>query len=395
MKILNTANIGDVNKNLILKTIRTKGPISRADISRELSISKPAVSKNIKELLEADIVKEIGQGDNDIGRKSTLIAFNSEKSFVIGVDIGNFKIRVGLADLSGKIKKIIETETYADSGGEKIIQRVDEAIIRICSEQQIHKDKILAICIGIPGLIDEMSKKTYLTPFIKNLENVDIPAYFNERFNAHIIIKNNVNAGALGEYKNRYPEEIDCKNVVYINLGIGIGAGIILDGDLYTGKNNAAGEIGFCCFRSLHEPIPDKDAGSYEKSISVKYLIKKYNFLVDKEKQLGVEIEDVSELFDRYDKHETEASEIIVELIENILMLLISITAILNVDVIIFGGGLGGRMKKYFPCFKKKIVESVPFMPIIRDARLGTLSGVYGAIYSALSEVLVDYKNLQ
>lgn len=395
MTNLNTMNIGDNNKNLIIQTIKDKGPISRADISRELKISKPSISKNVKDLIDANIIIEIGQGNNDLGRKSTLLVFNSMKAFVIGVDIGNFKIRVGLANLSGEIIKLEEREIFAECDGEVIIQKVDDVITHICYEQQVDKDSILAICIGLPCISDEVSKKNYLAPFINNWEDFDISAYFSKMYSAYIIIKNNVNVAAIGEYNNRYPMEKGHKNIVYINIGIGIGAGIILNGKLYSGKNNAAGEIGFCCFKSLYDPCPDKDAGSFEKTVSVKYLLERYNLLVEEERQLGIRNQDVSKLFDRYDKQEKEAQQIIGELIENMLMLLISLTAILNIELIIFGGGLGERMKKYFMIFEKAIKKSVPFAPIIRVARLGTLSGVHGAVNKAISEVLKNYKNLQ
>ena len=124
--------LADNNKNLILKAIREKGPISRADISRFLDISKPAVSKNVLELLDAQIIREIGQGNNSMGKKSILLAFNRAKAFAIGIDIGNFKIRAGLSDLSGNILAFEEEDIHCEVDGEKILQIADNTIKKIC-----------------------------------------------------------------------------------------------------------------------------------------------------------------------------------------------------------------------------------------------------------------------
>jgi len=93
--------IAEYNKKLILDALRFNGNMSRADISRYLNLSFPAVSSNAKGLLEAGYIEEVGVGDNTMGRKSTMLAFNAERGFIIGVDLGRFRVRMMLADLLG------------------------------------------------------------------------------------------------------------------------------------------------------------------------------------------------------------------------------------------------------------------------------------------------------
>ena len=390
----NTEVLSDNNKNLILKAIWENGPISRADISRLLNISKPAVSKNVRELQDAHIIQEVGRGDNSIGKKSTLLVFNAVKAYVIGVDIGNFKIRVGIADLFGNILVIEEENLNSENDGRKILQLIDKTISFICDKQRVAQERILAICIGIPGVNDEISNKNILTPFIKNWENVNIADYFSQRYDSHVIIRNNINIAALGEYNARNHEEQKCNSMVYVNFGIGIGAGVILNGKLYSGMNNAAGEVGFCCFASPLENSDNTETGCYEQDVSVKFILEKYNNLVPQERQLYLDNNDASILFNRYDDHEIEARQVVEELFENVIKLLISVTAILNIGIIVIGGGLGQRMKAYIPVFEQIISKNVPFKPIIRTANLDVMSGVHGAIGDAISEILVDYRNL-
>jgi N-acetylglucosamine repressor len=395
MMVLSSNTIGNYNKNWILKVLRERGSLSRADLSRILGISKPSISKNVKELLDAHIINEIGQGNNDVGRKSQLLVFNAIKAYVIGVDVGNFKLRIGLADLSGALIDLEETETVPDGNGKNIIRRVEEIILEVCARQNVSMESILVICIGIPGVIDKQSKKNYLAPFINDWEDFNISGYFEQKYHTKIIIENNVNIAALGEYQNHIITGRTCKNVIYVNLGIGIGAGIILDGNLYSGKDNGAGEIGFCCFKTTDTENNDKNTGVFEKMVSVNCWVPRYNQLVPPEHRVGISNQDLVEIFDRFDAGEPEAKQVIDELLSSVLLMMINVTAILNIELIIVGGGLGERMKKYFSHFENVIGNNVPFAPKIECAQLGTLSGVYGAVAIAISEVLEDYRNLQ
>ena len=76
--------IGEQNKNRIVSVLRNYGPLSRAEISRRLGISKPAVSQNVKKLIDAGLLKETGFGDSASGRKGKLLVFNSNKAFLVG-----------------------------------------------------------------------------------------------------------------------------------------------------------------------------------------------------------------------------------------------------------------------------------------------------------------------
>ena len=83
-------DLGEANRMLILNRLRLNGSMSKADLARELGMSFPAISANVKILIEQGRVKESGEGDNSLGRKSTLLSFNEEMGVVVGVDVGRF-----------------------------------------------------------------------------------------------------------------------------------------------------------------------------------------------------------------------------------------------------------------------------------------------------------------
>ena len=91
--------IGEINRKLILDCVRKNGPISRADLHRTLNMSFPTISTNVKKLLQSGYLVEAGDGDNNLGRKSTLLQFNAERAYVVGVDVGRSQLRVILAEV--------------------------------------------------------------------------------------------------------------------------------------------------------------------------------------------------------------------------------------------------------------------------------------------------------
>ena len=232
-------NIAQHNKRLILDALRSGGSMSRADLSRHLDMSFPAISSNAKGLLESDYILEVGAGDNNIGRKSTMLAFNSERGFIIGVDWGRFRIRMMLADLLGN--EVMNTEVINDSEsanvGQERVKLIRDQIIDILEKSGKSKDDILCIVIGIPGIIrDGVSS---LAPFTEKFREKDLVDTLQESFEADVLLENCVNLGAIGEQWRG--AGANYKDITYIAYGVGLGSAHILDGNLYSGSSGAAG----------------------------------------------------------------------------------------------------------------------------------------------------------
>ena len=145
--------LGEVNRMLILNHLRQHGPKSRADLSRELSISFPTVSSNVRALIASDYIKEVGIGDNSLGRKSTLLAFNENRGYVIGVDLGRFKTRIMMADLLGKVIVNYCEATNVKDGSEKMLENLLSMLLQVVEKSGRPREKVQCICIGTPGVI--------------------------------------------------------------------------------------------------------------------------------------------------------------------------------------------------------------------------------------------------
>ncbi|MCL2248809.1 MAG: ROK family transcriptional regulator [Oscillospiraceae bacterium] len=372
-------NIAQHNKRLILDALRKNGDMSRADLSRHLHMSFPAISSNAKGLLEADYILEVGAGDNSIGRKSTMLAFNSKRGFIIGVDWGRFHIRMMLADLLGN--EIISTEAVNDSDsanvGQERITLIHDRIAEILEKSGKTKDDILCIVIGIPGIIyDGVSS---LAPFTEKFSGKEFIDVLQESFEADVILENCVNLGAIGEqWKGA---GVNYKDITYIAYGVGIGSAHILNGNLYKGATGAAGEIGFMLTDPVNISNKYDDTGSLELMLS----ISKINHYL----KSGSFNEDIIKLIQNYkDGEDLYAKLMIDEIALNFGIMLANVVSVLNPEIIIIAGGLGYNFGKLFIDHWQGVVKNhFPYAPKLVLSELNHTETMLGAVMTGINHV--------
>ncbi|MBA2942827.1 ROK family transcriptional regulator [Paenibacillus sp. CGMCC 1.16610] len=228
-----------INKSIVLHHIRTDSPISRARIAEITGLTKATVSSLVNELIESSLVDEIGAGESSGGRKPMMLLFNGTAGYAIGVDLGVHDILAVLTDLTGKV--ISEKRVQHDNASvESVIQLLKLTIRNLIDSAPASTYGIIGIGIGVPGICDDDGNLL----FAPNLswENVPLQKDIEEAFGIPVVIDNEANAGAVGE--KQFGTGKDTANLVYISIGIGIGAGIIIKGELYRGATGFSGEIG-------------------------------------------------------------------------------------------------------------------------------------------------------
>ena len=191
--------LGEMNKTLILDYLRKNGPKSRADIKRVLGLSFPTVSTNVRDLIESNMIIETGISDNSIGRKATLLEFNSNIGYVLGVDVGRAYIRMMICDLSGGILFSTVSEKGTQQTVQGILEQIDIEFERVLRGAGIRQEELLIISIGIPGIVDEKEGRHRLAPFMVPFENIRLDQYMRDKYGIPTICGNSVDFGAIGE----------------------------------------------------------------------------------------------------------------------------------------------------------------------------------------------------
>ena len=374
--------IAEYNQHLILDALRFNGSMSRADLSRHLSMSFPAISSNTKRLLDASYIMEVGTGDNTVGRKPTLLAFNAQRGYIIGVDLGRFRIRMMLADLLGN--EISSTEIINSANisgdGKQSIKLIHNQINNILDKAGKAKDDLLCIVIGIPGIMKD--GQSFLAPFTEKFPEKDMIETLQEAFEADVLLENCVNLGVIGEQWKGVGANY--KDIIYIAYGVGLGAAHIVDGELYKGANGAAGEIGFMITDPAKIANKYDETGYLEESLS-RSKINKYlhsdNF-----------DEDLIKLIERYKNGDSANAKQIIDVIDEIAlhfgMALVNMSALLNPEAIIKAGGLGANLGKLFIDHWREILENhVPFVPDVLLSELNHTETMLGAVMTGIIHI--------
>ncbi|UOQ44029.1 ROK family transcriptional regulator [Halobacillus salinarum] len=228
-----------INKSIVLKMIRNHAPISRAAISQKSGLNRGTVSSLVSELIEEKLISESGMGKSRGGRKPVILLFNQFAGYSIGIDLGvNYLLGV-LTDLKGKIveeRKI----TIHNLSQKDIIAHIKDMIYQLREAAPSSPNGIVGIGIGVPGIVDH-DGDILLAPNLM-WDHVPLKKILEEEFSIPILIENEANAGAYGEKLYGCGQEHE--NLIYISAGIGIGAGLILNDELYRGLKGYSGEVG-------------------------------------------------------------------------------------------------------------------------------------------------------
>ena len=217
-------------------------PISRATLARRTGLSKPTVSALVSDLEDAGVVSlipppEIPQGR--IGRPATPYALVPDAALVVGVDMGATKVIVGVADLLGRVltEERIETASHARAAVDAVVGSTARLLA------QLGKGHLLESgCVGVPGVYRPRQDRVEMSPNLAGFAGLPIRAELSERLGVPVTIENDVNLAAVAE-----AEAMDDRgglDFVAISVGTGIGAGLVMDGNLYRGGHGAAGELG-------------------------------------------------------------------------------------------------------------------------------------------------------
>jgi len=388
MKIGKPELLSEMNKKLILDYLRKEGPKSRADVKRKLGLSFPTVSTNVKDLIEGNMILEIGISDNAMGRKGTLLKFNSKMGYVLGIDMGRSHIRMMICDISGDVICSSVSDQFTQKTTQGVLDQIDDEFERILQKGCISKNNLLYISIGIPGIVDEIEGKHRLAPFIEIFKDIRIDTYMREKYQIKTLCGNSVDFGAIGEKWKGAGKEY--KNIIYLDYGIGIGCSLILNGELYTGRNGAAGEVGYMLPGIQFERYEYDEEGVMEKLIAGSELEKRMIT------QNNLPYTSIKELFERDIEGQFVGSELILEIKKYIGILLVNLVSIINPEVIIIGGGIGKQLAlKYADYFEHYLRAYVPYVPQIVPTKLDDKANLLGAVAYALRNIHEEYASLE
>jgi predicted NBD/HSP70 family sugar kinase len=234
----------ELNQHQIIKLLRQKGPITRPELLRTTGLSRPTVDKIIEGLKEAGIATEVGTQHvgSRSGRRPTLISLDGSSKFIIGIDLEFPPVRAVIADLNSIIIIRKQLTLGLTDAREDILNRLQKMIHAMIKESGVPRGSLLGIGVGIPGVIDYANGISQNIERLNDWSEVPIKEILEKEFRMPAFVDNDVNLMALSE-ANVNEKALD-KNLLFVALRQGIGAGVIIGGQLYHGSLGNSGFIG-------------------------------------------------------------------------------------------------------------------------------------------------------
>lgn len=240
--IVNQQSIKQFNTNKILKLLTSTEMISRAELAKQTGLNKATVSKITDELLNDNLIKDLGYGISSGGRKPKMLKFNPDAKYIVGIKIGGSDIyfTVMNMNLDDVFTRRIEIEIASNDTG-IIAELLRESFNYALQKFKIDTKDIIEVALAVPATVDIKGKIIHAPNL--GWKNIDLSVEFQDVFHGiPINTFNEANAGALGALNHISNSENT--NLVYVSAGIGVGTGIIISGNLYRGKMGLAGEFG-------------------------------------------------------------------------------------------------------------------------------------------------------
>ncbi len=239
--IANAKYINKLNTVRILNLIRNKRGVSRAGVSKESGLSAPTVSRIVDSLIGDGLIRETGAGQSSGGRRPTLLEFSGHNTCIIGIDLGTTNILGVLSDLNANILAEVVHPTQVEKGFYRVMERTSGVIGELQRHLRGNSKRICGIGMAVAGLINRNRNMVEFSPNF-NWHEVDVIAELSQRHDMPIIFDNVTRVMALGELWYGIGRKL--KNFVCVNVGYGVGAGIIIEGKPFYGPTGMSGEFG-------------------------------------------------------------------------------------------------------------------------------------------------------
>ena len=236
-------NVKSFNKHAALDLIRFSATgLSRSELADQMGLTRAAVSLIINDLIESKIVLEAESRSAPSGRPPVVLEINPNHGLVAAIDMGATHISIALADFSARILQEVEFPLGIKSGPEVCIAQANQHLMQLLESQNLTLSDLSAVGVGVPGPVITDAGMVVAPPIMPGWDRYPILATLEKMWGCPVTLNNDAELGALGEWA--YGAGRGEKNIAYIKVGSGIGAGLILNKQIYGGTTGAAGEIG-------------------------------------------------------------------------------------------------------------------------------------------------------
>jgi predicted NBD/HSP70 family sugar kinase len=220
---------------------RVEPTLTRADVMQRTGLSRSTVNIRVDALLSGGLIVPSGEGARTGGRPASRFAFNHDLGVLLAADIGATGMRTAVCDLRGTV--ITERDRVLDvaEGPQVVLTAVNQVFKEMLAEAGRTPAEVHGVGLDVPGPVDFDIGQVVSPPIMSGWDRYDIRGWFADHYDCPVLVDKDVNAMAFGEHRSVYR---DVPQLLMVKVGTGVGAGLIVGGDVYRGADGAAGDIG-------------------------------------------------------------------------------------------------------------------------------------------------------
>jgi predicted NBD/HSP70 family sugar kinase len=347
-----------INEREVLETIRAGAPISRAEISRRAGISKPTVSLALQSLLESGLVREAERGPDGPGYGAVYFEPVAEAALVLGLDLGAHFVRGAVCDLGGTIRARQDVElAVADAAG--AVEAISQLRTSLLTASALDDGLVDGVVVGVPGVV-ESDGSLRLAENVAGLEGRPFASELQAALDLPVTLENDINLAALGEQWQGVARGVG--DFAFLSVGTGMGAGLVLHGELHRGRHGAAGEVDFA-LGELGEAL-DPSAPQVSQLAG----------------ELAGRNADPRTIFGAARNHDPGARAVVAEVARRIALHVAPIAAVADVELVVLGGGIGANGDLLLAPVGRLLAKWLPFPPRVEVSTLGEAAVLTGAL---------------
>ena len=391
-------NVKSFNKHAALELIRFSGAgIARTDLAEQMGLTRAAVSLIVKELLENKVVQESESRYAPSGRPPIVLEINPNQGLVGAIDMGATHLSIAIAGFTARIQKEVEYPFNIKDGPDACLAQADEKLSELLASQGLSISDLSAVGIGVPGPVITEAGMVLAPPIMPGWDHFPIRATLEKKWGCHVTLNNDAELGALGEWA--YGAGRGEKNLAYIKVGSGVGAGLIVNQQIYGGTTGAAGEIGHL---TIDENGPLCDCGNHGclEAFAGGHAIAKQGQLLAKSgkrtllSETPIEKITVIEVAEAARRGDLHAQEILRRAGKSIGIAIAGLINLLNPGVVIIGGGvaqIGDILTTPIrEAVRERAMRASEQSVRITTGMLGRRSLLIGAIVQAINVAIHD-----
>ncbi|MGZ4359243.1 MAG: ROK family protein [Gaiellaceae bacterium] len=366
-----------LNERTVLEAIRAGAPISRAEISRRAGISKPTVSLALQSLLEAGLVREAEHDPQGPSYGAVFFEAVAEAALVLGLDLGARFLRGAICDLNGVVRARQDVE-LARPDAERALAAIDALRRSLVQTTGLPEVLLDSAVVGVPGVVHAGDETVHLATNVPGLEGRAFATELRERLALPVLLENDINLAALGEQWLGVARGVD--DFVFLSIGTGLGAGLVLHGELHRGHHGAAGELDYA-LGDFGEEL-DPSAGAVAPLAAR---------LASESGDVATTLQppyDTRAVFGAAREGDPLARRIIGEIARRIAFHIAPVAAVADVRLVVLGGGLGTNSDLLLGPVRETLERWLPYPPRVEVSSLGEAAVLSGALAIGLRSAL-------